>query len=95
MFADAESRQLARRARRQNPAARVILTGCYAQTKPAEAAAVEAIDVVVGLNRIDDLVAAVMATALPEPRLIAAKSFSRHCAIPPLCVRTTVARLRK
>jgi len=31
--ADAESRRLARRARRANPAARVILTGCYAQTK--------------------------------------------------------------
>ena len=33
--ADAESRRLARRARRANPAARVILTGCYAQTQPA------------------------------------------------------------
>lgn len=29
--ADAESRQLARRARRLNPRARVIMTGCYAQ----------------------------------------------------------------
>ena len=28
--ADAESRQLARRAKRQNPASRVIMTGCYA-----------------------------------------------------------------
>ena len=33
--ADAESRRLARRARRTNPAARVVLTGCYAQTQPA------------------------------------------------------------
>ena len=32
--ADAESRQLARRARRLNPAARVIVTGCFAQTSP-------------------------------------------------------------
>ena len=36
--ADAESRRLARRARRVNPAARVILTGCYAQTQPEAAA---------------------------------------------------------
>src|SRR5262249_25710521 len=36
--ADAESRRLARRARRSNPAARVILTGCYAQTQPLAAA---------------------------------------------------------
>jgi threonylcarbamoyladenosine tRNA methylthiotransferase MtaB len=33
-----ESRRLARRARRENPAARVILTGCYAADAPAEAA---------------------------------------------------------
>src|SRR5207249_2501300 len=37
--ADAESRRLVRRARRLNPRARVVLTGCYAQTKPHEAAA--------------------------------------------------------
>jgi threonylcarbamoyladenosine tRNA methylthiotransferase MtaB len=36
--ADAESRRLARRARRTNPAARVILTGCFAQTQPTAAA---------------------------------------------------------
>jgi len=36
---DAEEPPPARRARRLNPAARVILTGCYAQTKPNEAAA--------------------------------------------------------
>jgi threonylcarbamoyladenosine tRNA methylthiotransferase MtaB len=56
--ADAESRRLARRARRANPAARVILTGCYAQTKPREAAGVEAIDHVIGLNRVETIVAA-------------------------------------
>jgi threonylcarbamoyladenosine tRNA methylthiotransferase MtaB len=61
--ADAESRQLARRARRRNPAARVILTGCYAQTKPAEAAHERAIDHVVGLNRLEALVEAVTAAA--------------------------------
>ena len=64
--ADAESRQLARRARRANPAARVILTGCYAQTKPDEAARERAIDHVVGLNRLDALVEAVTA---PAPRI--------------------------
>ena len=41
--ADAESRRLARRARRLNPHARVILTGCYAQTRPEEAAALDAL----------------------------------------------------
>ena len=64
--ADAESRRLARRARRSNPAARVILTGCYAQTQPLAAAAVEAVDHVVGLNRLDALVEAATAET---PRL--------------------------
>src|SRR5258708_6736651 len=66
--ADAASRRLARRARRRTPGARVILTGCYAQTKPAEAAALDAVDHVIGLNRLDALVAAV--TAEPPARII-------------------------
>src|SRR5256886_13910676 len=61
--ADAESRRLARRARREHPAARVILTGCYAQTRPAEAAGEPAGGHVLGLNRPDALGAAV-----PAPR---------------------------
>lgn len=56
--ADAESRQLARRARRRNAAARVVMTGCFAQISPQRAAIPE-IDHVVGLNRLPDLVRAV------------------------------------
>src|SRR5439155_1239035 len=66
--ADAESRRLARRARRLNPHARVILTGCYAQTRPEEAAAVEAVDHVIGLNRLDDL--AWFVAAIAEQTLV-------------------------
>jgi len=56
--ADAESKQLARRARRQNPKAKVIVTGCFAQVAPHRAAIPE-VDAVIGLNRLDDLVQAV------------------------------------
>ncbi|HLH75864.1 MAG TPA: tRNA (N(6)-L-threonylcarbamoyladenosine(37)-C(2))-methylthiotransferase MtaB [Candidatus Binataceae bacterium] len=56
--ADVESRRLARRARRRNPNARVIMTGCMAQANPASLAALTEVDAVVGLNRLDDLVAA-------------------------------------
>ena len=56
--ADAESRQIARRARRLNGAARVIMTGCFAQTNP-RGAAISEVDYVVGLNRLSDLVQAV------------------------------------
>jgi len=68
--ADAESRQLARRARRWNAAARVILTGCFAQINP-QGAAIPEVDHVVGLNRLPDLVRAVRAeTAEPVPRIV-------------------------
>ena len=68
--ADAESRRLARRVRRRNPAARVIVTGCYAQTKPGEVAALEAVDHVIGTDRLDDLVRAALAGAGEVPRVL-------------------------
>jgi threonylcarbamoyladenosine tRNA methylthiotransferase MtaB len=71
--ADAESRRLARRARRTRPAARVILTGCFAQTKPDEAARVAGVDHVIGVNRLEALVAAVTAAA-PVPRVVVGNS---------------------
>ncbi|HYB97673.1 MAG TPA: tRNA (N(6)-L-threonylcarbamoyladenosine(37)-C(2))-methylthiotransferase MtaB [Candidatus Limnocylindrales bacterium] len=57
--ADSDSRRLARRARRTNPKARVIMTGCYAQVSPASIAELEYVDYVVGLGRLGDLLAAV------------------------------------
>lgn len=57
--ADADGRRLARRARRRNPEARVILTGCYAQTNPAGIAALGYVDHVVGLGRLPELLSAV------------------------------------
>ncbi|GBD25151.1 Threonylcarbamoyladenosine tRNA methylthiotransferase MtaB [bacterium HR30] len=53
--AEAESLRLARRARRMNPAAKVVMTGCFAQVAPMRAAISE-VDGVVGLNRLPDLV---------------------------------------
>ncbi|HZP43736.1 MAG TPA: tRNA (N(6)-L-threonylcarbamoyladenosine(37)-C(2))-methylthiotransferase MtaB [Candidatus Binatia bacterium] len=67
--ADADSRRLARRAGREHPAARVIVTGCWAQTKPAEAAAVPGVEHVVGVNRLDALVAAVLGSQ-PVERIV-------------------------
>jgi threonylcarbamoyladenosine tRNA methylthiotransferase MtaB len=61
--ADAEARRLARQARRDHPRARVVVTGCYAQTRPAEVARLEAVDHVIGLGRLERLVEAVTAPA--------------------------------
>lgn len=45
---DKKSRQVIRRAIRQNPEAVVCVTGCYAQTSPAEIMEIPGVDVVVG-----------------------------------------------
>lgn len=45
---DKKSRQVIRRAIRQNPDSVICVTGCYAQTSPAEIMAIPGIDVVVG-----------------------------------------------
>ncbi len=57
--ADRDARRIARRARRANPAARVILTGCYAQTNPGEIAELDYVDYIIGIGRLPDLLAAV------------------------------------
>lgn len=45
---DKKSRQVIRRAIRQNPDAVICVTGCYAQTSPAEVLAIPGVDIVVG-----------------------------------------------
>jgi threonylcarbamoyladenosine tRNA methylthiotransferase MtaB len=53
--ADSESLRFARRARRLNPNARVIMTGCLAQANPDALARAGEVDAVVGLGRPGDL----------------------------------------
>lgn len=45
---DAETRRLIRRARRMNPTARIIATGCYAQVAPGELEKMPELDAVLG-----------------------------------------------
>src|SRR5271167_504078 len=52
--ADSESLRLARRARRLNPDARVIMTGCLAQASPEKLAHAAEVDAIVGLGRLSD-----------------------------------------
>jgi threonylcarbamoyladenosine tRNA methylthiotransferase MtaB len=46
--ADKECRMLVRRIQRRAPEAMVVITGCYAQLKPAEIAAIPGVDLVLG-----------------------------------------------
>src|SRR5690606_29157539 len=43
-----QARQAIRKARRDNPAARIIVTGCAAQTEPDTFAAMDEVDLVLG-----------------------------------------------
>src|SRR5215472_6303108 len=46
--ADKECRQLVRRIQRKSPESFVVITGCYAQLKPEEIAAIPGVDLVLG-----------------------------------------------
>lgn len=47
-FADKKCRNTVRRAMRQNPQAKVVVVGCYAQLKPKEIVEIEGVDLVLG-----------------------------------------------
>ena len=51
-----KSRQMVRRAIRLNPRAIVAVTGCFAQVSPADAAAIDGVDVVIGTRDRDRIV---------------------------------------
>jgi threonylcarbamoyladenosine tRNA methylthiotransferase MtaB len=76
--ADWEARQLVRRAKRANPEAQVIVTGCYAQVSPEEVARVPGVDYVVGLNRLDDLLGFVENAGRPSRAVIAVSEVARE-----------------
>jgi len=52
---DRKSRQIIRRAIRQNPEAVVCVMGCYAQTKPKEIMDIEGVDIVIGTHGRDQI----------------------------------------
>jgi len=58
--ADVESIRFARRARRLNPNARIVMTGCLAQASPHLLESHREVDAIVGLGRLDDLERAVI-----------------------------------
>jgi threonylcarbamoyladenosine tRNA methylthiotransferase MtaB len=53
---DKKSRQMIRRAIRRNPEAIVAVTGCYAQTSPAELLAIPGVDLVIGTQDRDQII---------------------------------------
>ena len=69
---DRKSRQMIRRACRQNPNAIVCVTGCYAQTAPEDVSAIEGVDLILGTNergkiveRVESLIPGKLQTVVP------------------------------
>jgi threonylcarbamoyladenosine tRNA methylthiotransferase MtaB len=67
--ADRDARAAIRRVRRQNPEARIIVTGCYAQRAPEEIAALPGVSLVIGNSHKHQL--AEIALAEPRPGNVA------------------------
>ncbi len=63
--ADNDVRQAVRRAHRENPRGRILVTGCYAQRAPEELAALPGVEWVVGNSHKSDI--ANLLAALPHP----------------------------
>ncbi|MFN8005638.1 MAG: tRNA (N(6)-L-threonylcarbamoyladenosine(37)-C(2))-methylthiotransferase MtaB [Terriglobia bacterium] len=57
--ADTEARAMIRRVHRENPRARIVVTGCYAQRAPREVAAIEGVSSVFGNSHKHELVSIV------------------------------------
>ena len=53
---DYQSRQLIRRAKRNNPRARIIVTGCYAQVNPSEIGRMQEVDLILGNMEKEDVI---------------------------------------
>ena len=69
-FSDFQSRQLIRRARRSNPQAKILVTGCYAQIAPADIAAIEGVSFVVGNNRKNQITELLKNNSAASSRLL-------------------------
>ena len=53
---DQQVRQLTRKLHRENPEAKVVLTGCYAQRDPETVARIDGVSIVVGNTQKAELV---------------------------------------
>ena len=91
--ADWEARQLVRRAKRRNPGAKVLVTGCYAQVNADEVARLAGVDYVVGLNRLDDLIRYVESAPSVETQ-VAVSDVKRQRGVPVLGTRALPGHTR-
>jgi threonylcarbamoyladenosine tRNA methylthiotransferase MtaB len=67
--ADTQARQVIRKVHRENPKAKIVVTGCYAQRAPQEVARIEGVTCVMGNSYKEQLVPIVMKKYFAQPEL--------------------------
>lgn len=92
--ADADSRQMIRRAVRRNPSARVVVTGCYAQIAADEIAAIPGVVLVAGNGEKAQLPDLISSLRKQVPPLIAVSDIQRSIRFAPLPPPVGAARSR-
>jgi threonylcarbamoyladenosine tRNA methylthiotransferase MtaB len=91
---DQQVRQLSRRFRRLNPRAHLVLTGCYAQRAPQEAADLGAFDAIVGNTHKHQLTQIIDGLTLGDVAAVYHDDFSRDRTFDCNPVSTTNGRTR-
>ncbi len=92
-IADRKSRQMLHRAKKRNPKAIVVATGCYVQTDRTEAGKDESIDLMVGNNRKKEIVGLVEQLLESRRAGLSMKTeracpFEKDTAVPDIAVET-------
>ena len=72
---DCQSRQLIRRATRNNPGAAVIVTGCYAQTAPEDVARIPGVTLVAGTSEKENIPNLLEKTSPEDQRILVGDIF--------------------
>lgn len=80
--ADAEARDAIRRIHRQNPGARIVVTGCYAQRAPEELAAIDGVSWVIGNSHQTEI-----PLLVESKRLVSIAGLAQHGSLPAQIVR--------
>lgn len=93
-FGDKKSRQIIRRAKRQNPQAIVVATGCYAQVAPDEVEKIQGINIVIGTKNRSEIVEIVEKYTAEQGVVNAVSSIMKEKEFEPLSISKLKGRTR-
>ncbi len=93
-IADRKSRQMLHKARKMNPDAIVVATGCYAQTDTEQLSLDEGVDLILGNNRKQTLVEAVEQLLQSRKKTSDVIDINHTCEYEPLNIHKTAEHVR-